>query len=577
MLRDLGVRYIALNPGSSLRGLHDSLVNHLGNEDPQMILCLHEEHAVAIAHGYAKATGQAIAVALHSNVGLMHATMAIYNAWCDRCPVLLVGGTGPVDAAQRRPWIDWIHTAKDQAALVRQFIKWDDQPSSIGAAAQSFARAATLAHAEPPGPVYLCLDVALQEAPAPQPAAPCDLTRYVSYQAPYPPPDAVRTIARALRGAKRPVLLIGRTSRSQEGWDARVRLAEFLSAQVLTDLRVAASFPTTHPLHAMAPMRFMEPATAALLHEADAILALDWVDLGGTLDAAHVDSDRTDVFHCSLDHHVHNGWSMDHQALPRARLHVSSTVDHLVQALLDELSVPEPAEPAASRPAPQTPGNPVEQSAEPESEGITLDRLGDAVIRTTSGRRVCFARLPLGWSARHYRFTGPLDYLGTDGGAGIGSGPGIAIGAALALKDSDRLVVTVVGDGDFMMSSNAWWTAAHYRLPLLVIVNNNRTYFNDVVHQERVARTRKRPLENKWVAQQLTEPDIKLVDIAAAQGALTFGPVREPSQLDAVLEDAIQAALAGNFCVVDVLVPAQWDNNLRNSLAGAQREAGHDD
>ena len=118
-LRALDVPYIALNPGASYRGLHDSLVNHLGNARPQMLLCLHEEHAVAIAHGYAKVTGRAMAAAVHSNVGLFHATMAIFNAWCDRIPVIVIGATGPVDAAKRRPWIDWIHTARDQGAIVR--------------------------------------------------------------------------------------------------------------------------------------------------------------------------------------------------------------------------------------------------------------------------------------------------------------------------------------------------------------------------------------------------------------------------------------------------------------------------
>ena len=135
------MKYVALNPGSSFRGLHDSLVNHLGNEDPQMLLCLHEEHAVAIAHGYAKVTGEPLAVILHSNVGLMHGTMAIFNAWCDRVPVLIYGATGPVDAALRRPWIDWLHTCRDQASMIRNYVKWDDQPGSMEAALESMLRA----------------------------------------------------------------------------------------------------------------------------------------------------------------------------------------------------------------------------------------------------------------------------------------------------------------------------------------------------------------------------------------------------------------------------------------------------
>src|SRR5688572_804656 len=143
-LRALDIPYVALNPGASYRGLHDSLVNYLGNERPQMLLCLHEESAVAIAHGYAKVTGRAMGAIVHSNVGLMHATMAIFNAWCDRMPVIVLGATGPVDAVKRRPWIDWIHTARDQGALVRGYVKWDDQPASPGAAREALLRAANI-------------------------------------------------------------------------------------------------------------------------------------------------------------------------------------------------------------------------------------------------------------------------------------------------------------------------------------------------------------------------------------------------------------------------------------------------
>src|ERR1700736_3591786 len=163
-LRDLDIPYIALTPGASYRGLHDSLVNHLGNSSPQMLLCLHEEAAVAIAHDYAKVTGRPMGAIVHSNVGLMHATMAIFNAWCDRVPVVVLGATGPVDAAKRRPWIDWIHTAQDQGALVRNFTKWDDQPASVAAAAESLLRAYRMAMTPPRGPVYICLDAALQES-----------------------------------------------------------------------------------------------------------------------------------------------------------------------------------------------------------------------------------------------------------------------------------------------------------------------------------------------------------------------------------------------------------------------------
>src|SRR6476646_11326590 len=190
-LRALDIPYIALNPGASYRGLHDSLVNYLGNRDPRMLLCLHEESAVAIAHGYAKVAGRAMGAVLHSNVGLMHASMAIFNAWCDRVPMLLLGATGPVDASVRRPWIDWIHTAADQGALIRDYTKWDDQPASVPAALDALAYAAQLAATPPCAPVYVNLDAGLQEAPLAQALRLPDVARFA-------PPAAGRTDPRAI-------------------------------------------------------------------------------------------------------------------------------------------------------------------------------------------------------------------------------------------------------------------------------------------------------------------------------------------------------------------------------------------
>lgn len=152
VIRDLDLRYIALNPGASFRGLHDSLVNFLGNRNPQMLLCLHEEHAVSMAHGYAKVTGRPMGAFVHSNVGLMHASAAIFNAWCDRVPLMVFGATGTVDAATRRPWIEWIHTAQDQGALVRDYTKWDAQPASVPAAAEALYRARLITMTPPCAP-----------------------------------------------------------------------------------------------------------------------------------------------------------------------------------------------------------------------------------------------------------------------------------------------------------------------------------------------------------------------------------------------------------------------------------------
>src|SRR6202034_3340056 len=212
-LRALDIPYIAVTPGASYRGLHDSIVNYLGNSTPQMLLCVHEESAVAIAHGWAKVTGRAIAAAVHSNVGLQHATMAMFNAWCDRMPVLVLGATGPVDAAKRRPWIDWIHTARDQGALIRGYTKWDDQPASPGAAREAILRGTWIANTVPQGPVYINFDAELQEAKVSEQLPAIDIARYMPTVSTAAPAEVVREAAAMLKDAKQVLILAGRASR----------------------------------------------------------------------------------------------------------------------------------------------------------------------------------------------------------------------------------------------------------------------------------------------------------------------------------------------------------------------------
>ncbi|MEP7182679.1 MAG: thiamine pyrophosphate-binding protein [Betaproteobacteria bacterium] len=546
-LRALGLPYIALNPGASFRGLHDSLVNHLGNRDPQLLLCLHEEHAVAIAHGYAKVTCRPLAVAVHSNVGLFHATMAIFNAWCDRMPVVILGATGPVDAAKRRPWIDWIHTARDQGAIVRPYVKWDDQPASPAAARESLLRAAWHAQTAPRGPVYVNLDAAMQEAPLAAPLPPVDAARYLPTAAPDPAADAVRAAATLLRAAKRPLLLIGRVSRDEAAWAARVALAEALGASVATDLKVGAAFPTDHPLHVAVPAVVTTAELARAIADADAILSLDWVDLAGTLKTACGGEPSAKVVHVSLDHVVHNGWSMDHQGHPPVDVMIATEPDAAVPALLAALG----PERATARPSP-----PVSAFVPaPLADGrIATDDLAVALRAAVGPRRVSLVHLPLSWNGACWPFLHPLDYLGSDGGGGIGGGPGIAVGAALALRGSGVLPIAVCGDGDFLMGATALWTAVHYRIPLLVVVANNRSFYNDEVHQERVAKMRGRPVENKWIGQRIDEPAVDLAGIARAQGAAGFGPVERRDDLGAAFAAAIKAVSEGGVAVIDVRV-----------------------
>jgi thiamine pyrophosphate-dependent acetolactate synthase large subunit-like protein len=510
-----------------------------------MLVCLHEENAVALAHGWAKVTGRPMAAAVHSNVGLFHATMAIFNAWCDRAPVLVIGATGPIDAASRRPWIDWIHTAQDQGAIVRHYVKWDAQPASPAAAREALLRATWLARTVPAGPVYVNLDAGIQEVAVTEALPAIDPARFMPMPATAASPHAITQAAAMLRGASRPVILMGRLSRDEAGWGQRLALAEAVSARVGTDIKTGAAFPTDHALHIGAPATFPSDALKDALRHADVILSLDWVDLGGTLAAACGAAPAAKVIQVSMDHHLHNGWSMDHQALPPADLLLAAEPDSVVAALLNELGV---------APKPSRVDRAGVPAAEAVTEAISVNRLAKTLRSVTADHAVSLLHLPLGWDAADWPLRHPLDYIGGNGGGGVGAGPGIAVGAALALRGTGRLPLAVVGDGDFLMGVTALWTAVHYHIPLMIVVANNQSFFNDEMHQERVARMRGRPVENRWIGQRLSDPEIDMAQLGRAQGTAGFGPISNVEQLPGALREAVAQVVAGGVAVVDVRV-----------------------
>jgi len=561
MLRSLEIPYLALNPGASYRGLHDSIVNYLGNTRPQMLLCLHEESAVAIAHGYAKVTDRMMGAVVHSNVGLMHASMAIFNAWCDRMPMLVLGATGPWDAAKRRPWIDWIHTASDQGALVRDYTKWDNQPASVPAAYEALLRAAQIANTAPRGPTYINLDAGLQEAKVGELPRLPDAKRHRPPDPVRPGAHLVEAAAKLLSGAKHPVILAGRVSRSQAAWKERVALAEKLQARVFTDIKLGAAFPTDHPLHAAPPATFLPPDAAQLLRGADVVLALDWVDPAGVLKQVWgAEPVGAKVIQVSPDAHLHRGWSMDYQGLPPVDIYMMCEPDAVVPLLLDAVKPRTSA--VTSKPA-------LPPNSTPDV--VSIRTLAEALNAATADMEICLTRLPLGWNGAYRDFRHPLDYIGSEGGGGVGAGPGITVGAALALKGSGRLPVAIMGDGDFLMGNNALWTATHYGIPCLILLANNRSFFNDELHQERVAKERSRPVENRWIGQRISGPDIDLAMMARAQGAEGIGPVTKVAELAPAIQKGLRMAQGGAVCVVDVRVAPGYDTNVSSSGAGQKR------
>jgi thiamine pyrophosphate-dependent acetolactate synthase large subunit-like protein len=563
VLRALDLPYAALVPGASYRGLHDSIVNYLGNKEPEMLLFLHEEHAVATAHGWSKVTGKPMLAILHSNVGLMHASMAIFNAWCDRAPMLILGANGPVDAAKRRPWIDWIHTSQDMGALVRPYTKWDDQPGSPKAAVESILRAYQIAASAPMGPTYVCLDTELQEEALAKPIEIPDIAKFVAPAGPSPSRSDVERVLQLLKGAKSAVIIAGRGSRSVEAWDQRVALAEAVNARFITQYKIGAMFPTEHPLHAG---QAGSAEASQALRDADVIVSLDALDIAGILkQAARGEVLKATVISCSPDRYVHKGWSMDYQALPALDLDIAASPNELLSELVNALGSPKPKpQNGAAKKAPATPAASYENDSD-----IGIDGFASMVGAALKDEEACFTRLALGVDERHFTFRHPLDYLGGDGGGGVGGGLGIAVGAALALRGTSRLPVCVTGDGDFLMGATALWTAVSQKIPLLVIAANNRSYFNDEVHQERMARVRKRPVERKWIGQRIDDPPPDLAGMARAQGAIGIGPIEKPGELAAAIAQGVAHARAGKVCVIDVIVRPEYSSGVAAAVTDA--------
>lgn len=549
MLRRLGIKYVCVNPGSSFRGLHDSLINYLGNEKPTMLLALHEQSVVAIAHGYAKVKREPMAVVLHSNVGLMAGMMSIFNAWCDRVPMLILGATGAVDTNVRRSWIDWNHTFRDQGALVRANVKWDDQPASPQAAVESMLRAYQMACTAPCGPSYVILDRRLQEDALAGEIAIPDVRRFMPIASGSPSADSVKQAAEWLHQAKRPIMLLGRVSPDRVDWDARIKLAEMLGARVVTDLRMGASFPTNHPLHGGPADLFLSPPDRKALGEADVVLSLDWYDLADCMLQVRGGVPGVKVIHVSVDAQAHKAFSGDHQRLPAADLHVAAVPDMIVKPLIARL------EGSHGRSHKAQTVEKVDAKMPALGDGIpTLTEIGRVLSALRKGHDICLARVPLNWPAGSYHFYEPLDYLGYDGGGGVGSGPGMTVGAAIALEGSGRIPVGIMGDGEFIGAASALWTAAHYRIPVLIVAANNRSYFTDEIQQETVAKDRQRPVENRWIGQRMDDPPVNLAGLARDYGVESEGPVEMAKDLPAALRRGLEAVKAGRPYFIDIRI-----------------------
>ncbi len=549
LLVEAGIDQVAFNPGASFRGLHDSLVNHR-NDGPRIVLCAHEAISVAVAHGYAKASGRPMAVALHDVVGLQHASMAIYNAWCDRAPVILLGGTGPMSTAQRRPWIDWIHTANVQAEQVRNYVKWDDQPADAASVPRAFARSLGFARSQPPGPVYLCLDAGLQEEELRGPPWP-SLDAFPTASPPAAAEPDLEALAARLRDARLPVLISDYAGDSRVGHDALAALAELLQAPVI-DRGARHNIAVAHELN------FTE--LPEVLREADLIVGFEVEDLFGALGGTQ--QPRAAVVHVAAGHLRVRSWAHDIGELVAMEQLLTASAETALPALLARLQRRPPDPSLVAERRDRLAGRADARRAalwREASEAVDADAVAPARLAAEAWDVLAeFDPLvvhgkPTDWERRLWPLEGFGAHLGWHGGGGLGYGLGASIGAALALPGSERLLVDLQPDGDLLYTPAALWTAAHLGVPVLILVQNNRQYRNTVEHAARIAKARGRPPELRYVGAALHEPPIDYAALAGCFGVWSAGPVRSPQEIAPALRAAAATVRSGKPALVEVV------------------------
>jgi acetolactate synthase-1/2/3 large subunit len=566
VLKSLGFEYVFANPGSSFRGLHESIINYGGNIAPELITCCHEESSVAMAHGYFKAEGKLAAVMAHGTVGLQHASMAIYNAWCDRIPVYVILGNH-ADAAIRRG-AEWYHGVQDAAAMVRDYTKWDDFPWSLTHFGESAVRAYQVATTPPMAPVVLVVDGGLQEHPV-STSERVAIPRVSRPVAPAGEQGAVQEAARMLVAAQSPVLVADRCARTPNGMTLLVELAELLQAGVI-DEGSRMNFPSRHPLNQTQRAR----AAAA---EADVIVGLESADFWGTVNAVRdqlhrstrrlAKADARLITITTGDLYIRANYQ-DFRRLQAVDLAIAADAEATLPALIEAVRQLLTGDRQrvfqergarlgqASRAAAEA--NRVNATYAWDATPVSVARLCAEVwaqIRNEDWSLVSsyYSNDQTNWPRRLWNFDKPYQWLGHAGGGGIGYGAPASVGAALANRKHGRLSVAIQTDGDMMYAPGILWTAAHHRIPLLSVMNNNRQYHQEVMHVQRMCNARNRGVDRGELGSRLSEPNIDYAKLAQSMGVYAEGPITNPDDLAPALSRALAVVRKGEPALVDVV------------------------
>jgi len=564
VLKTLDIDYLAMNCASSFRGLHEAVINYAKNVKPEILTCTHEEIAVAMAQGYAKIEGKPMAMICHGTVGLQHASMAMYNAWCDRVPVYVMIGN-IIEADKRAPGVEWVHSAIDPAALVRDFVKWDDQPASLQHFAESAVRAYKVAMTPPMGPVLLSLDAELQENPIPDRER-LRIPKFAKVMPPVGDPGALAEAAKLLAAAQNPVLICDRLARTPAGMARLVELAEALQCAVV-DQGGRMNFPSRHPLN----QTFRR---AAVVGEADVILAIEMNDLYGAVNSFSDRIVRTTRPLFKPDAKIITLGSRDLYLKANYQDFGRFNDVDLAIAGDGEASLPLLTEQirrqadAGRKSAFEARGKKLAEAHLAARERAKSDAtIGwDASPITTA--RMCaelYAQIKdedwslvgnginINWPRRLWNMDKSYRWNGNSGGFGIGYNAPASAGAALANKRHGRISVAIQGDGDLMFAPGTLWTAAHHRIPILYVLLNNRAYHQELMYMQAMAARHGRSVENSHIGITITDPNIDYATVAKGFGVYAEGPITDPKDLGPALKRAVAVVKRGEPALVDVV------------------------
>jgi acetolactate synthase I/II/III large subunit len=570
VLRSLDIEYIATNPASSFRGLHESIVNYAHNKNPELLTCTHEEVAVAMAHGYAKIAGKPMGVLAHGTVGLQHAAMALYNAWCDRAPVYMMIGN-IVDGSMRTPWVEWAHAAQDPAVIVRDFLKWDDQPASLQQFAESAVRAYKIAMTPPYGPVLLSLDAELQENPIAEDAK-LRIPKLPRTAPPQGDAGGVDEAAALLVGAEAPVLIADRLARTPAGMARLVELAELLQAPVV-DTFGRMNFPSRHPLNHTHRAR-------SVVAQADVIIGLETLDFWGQTHAYRDQIHRSSrpitkptakTVSIGVGDLYLKANYQNFQRFADVDLAIAADGEATLPALIEAVKRRidgdrKTAFEARGKKLTAAWNAMIEEARNDAAVGWDASPITTARLAAELWQQVrnddwsllsANSNFQSLWPQRLWNFDKHHRFIGGSGGAGIGYGAPAALGAALANRPLGRLSVTIQGDGDLMYAPGTLWTAAHHKIPLLYVVHNNRCYNQERMYLQAMAARHGRGIENADVGTTLKDPHIDYATVAKGFGVYAEGPVTEPKDLRPALQRAIAVVKRGEPALVDVVAQAR--------------------